>query len=321
MRTLKAAISHPIGSPQLVDYCLKTLAARTIDGMTVAVRCNSETKTLEYRLTDETNLMPNVSMPTQDHLRRDIKFLYDVLLYPHTMNPYQPEKDYEHAKRSAMILLDCKQFTKHYDLEQDFLPENPSMLHIWCHVELSDQVGDPPSIPQELLTLPQTATVADLKMEATKTFRDIYLMLQTFVANQLLDFGTASESTQVKLLFGANGTVRIQGKCAGGERRVGIYRMERGVDKWTVSCSCGATDDDGERMLSCDSCHVWQHTRCAGISDFDQVPKRYVCKSCKFLNKPKRPRPVYSNGPNKRCKTGTGALSLAGGGFLKPHIF
>nr|CAB3489593.1 unnamed protein product [Digitaria exilis] len=90
--------------------------------------------------------------------------------------------------------------------------------------------------------------------------------------------------------------------------------MERGVDNWTVSCSCGATDDDGERMLSCDSCHVWQHTRCAGISDFDQVPKRYVCKSCKFLNKPKRPRPVYSNGPNKRCKTGTGR------GFLKPHI-
>ncbi|CAO2141315.1 unnamed protein product [Urochloa humidicola] len=321
MRTLKAAISHPVGSPQLVDYCLRTLAARTVDGMTVAVRCNGETKTLEYRLMDETALLPDVSMPTQDHLRCDIKFLYDALLYPHTMNPYKPGKDYENAKRSAMILLDCKQFTKHYDLEQEFLPQNPSMLHIWCHIVLLDQVGDPPSIPPELLTLPQTATVADLKLEATKTFRDIYLMLQTFVATQLLDCGTASESTQLKLLFGANGTVRIQGKCVGGERRVGIYRMERGVDKWTVSCSCGATDDDGERMLSCDSCHVWQHTRCAGISDFDQVPKRYVCKSCNFFNKPKRPRPVYSNGPNKRCKTGTGAFSLVGGGFLKPHVF
>lgn len=273
------------------------------------------------RLTDENILLPNVSMPTRDHLHRDIKFLYDALLYPHTMNPYKPEKDYEHAKSSAMILLDCKQFTKHYDLEQEFLPQNSSMLHVWCHVELLDQVGDPPSIPPELLTLPQTATVADLKLEATKTFRDIYLMLQNFVANQLLEFGTASESTQVKLLIGANGTVCIQGKCVGGERRVGIYRMERGVDNWTVICSCGAMDDDGERMLSCDSCHVWQHTRCAGISDFDQVPKRYVCKSCKFLNKPKRPRPVYSSGPNKRCKTGTGAFSLAGGGFLKPHIF
>ena len=50
MRTLKAAMYHPIGSPQLVDYCLKTLGTRTTDGMTVAVRCNSETNTLEYRL-------------------------------------------------------------------------------------------------------------------------------------------------------------------------------------------------------------------------------------------------------------------------------
>lgn len=221
-----------------------------------------------------------------------------------------------------MILLDCKQFTKHYDLEQEFLPQNPSMLHMWCQVELLDQVGDPPCIPPELLTLPQTATVADLKVEIARTFRDIYLMLQSFVANQLVDCGTASESTQLKLLFGANGTVCVQGRCAGGERRVGIYRMERGVDKWTVSCSCGAKDDDGERMLSCDSCHVWQHTRCAGISDFDQVPKRHVCNSCKLLHKHKSsgPRPVYNSGPSKRCKIGTGAFSHVGGGFLRPHI-
>lgn len=322
MRTLKAAMCHPIGSPQLVDYCLKTLGTRKIDGMSVAVRCNSETNTLEYRLTDEPIVLPNVSMPTLDHLRRDIKFLHDALLYPHTMHPYKPENCYEHAKRSAMILLDCKQFTKHYDLEQEFLPQNPSMLHMWCQVELLDQVGDPPCIPPELLTLPQTATVADLKVEVTRTFRDIYLMLQSFVANQLVDCGTASESTQLKLLFGVNGTVRVQGRCAGGERRVGIYRMERGVDKWTVNCSCGAKDDDGERMLSCDSCHVWQHTRCAGISDFDQVPKRYVCNSCKLLHKHKSsgPRPVYNSGPSKRCKIGTGAFSHVGGGFLRPHI-
>ncbi|KAJ1275239.1 hypothetical protein BS78_05G121300 [Paspalum vaginatum] len=322
LRTLKAAISRPVGSPQLVDYCLRTIGNITIDGMTVAVRCNSESKTLEYRLMDETILLPNVPMPTQDNLCRDIKFLHDALLYPHTMHPYKPEKCYEHAMRSAMVLLDCKQFTKHYDLEQEFLPQNPSMLHVWCQVELLDQDDDPPCIPTELLTLPQTATVADLKVEATRTFCGIYLMLQSFVATQLLDCGTASESTQLKLLFGSNGTVRVHGRCVGGERRVGIYKMERGIDKWTVHCSCGAKDDDGESMLSCDSCHVWQHTRCVGISDFDQVPKRYVCKSCKLLHKHKSsgPRPVYNSGPNKRCKIGTGAFSRVSGGFLRPHI-
>uniref|UniRef100_A0A453HHC4 PTC1-like winged helix-turn-helix domain-containing protein n=1 Tax=Aegilops tauschii subsp. strangulata TaxID=200361 RepID=A0A453HHC4_AEGTS len=50
MRTLKAATAHPIGSPQLVDYCLKTIGGtRTYDGMVVVVRCNSETNTIEYR--------------------------------------------------------------------------------------------------------------------------------------------------------------------------------------------------------------------------------------------------------------------------------
>lgn len=346
MRTLKAATAHPIGSPQLVDYCLKTIGGtRTYDGMVVVVRCNSETNTIEYRLVTQilvvtcitslvlvfmikrltvffshcrlTNeILPpkNVSMPTREHLLRDIKFLYDALLFPHTMQPYKLEQIHEHANRSAMILLDCKQFIKHYDLEEHFLPQNQSVLHIWCQVELLDQVGDPPSVPAELLTLPQTATVADLKMEATRTFRSIYLMLQSFVANQLLDCPTADDTTQVKLLFGAKGTVSIQGKCVGGERRVAIYRMERGVDKWTVNCSCGAKDDDGERMLSCDSCHVWQHTRCVGFSDFDQVPKRYVCASCKLLHKSK----MYSGFPNKRCKTGS--FSHASGGSWRPHI-
>ncbi|KAF0897215.1 hypothetical protein E2562_034525 [Oryza meyeriana var. granulata] len=49
-RTLKAVTSHPIGSPQLVDYCIKTLGGTRTDGMVVAVRCNSEMNTVEYRL-------------------------------------------------------------------------------------------------------------------------------------------------------------------------------------------------------------------------------------------------------------------------------
>ncbi|KAG8090947.1 hypothetical protein GUJ93_ZPchr0011g26897 [Zizania palustris] len=305
-RTLKAVTSHPIGSPQLVDHCIKTLGGtRTDDGMVVAVRCDSEMKTVEYRLTNETHLLQNnVCNLTQDHLLHDIKFLYDALLNPHAMHPYRTEENYEDAKRSAMTLLDCKQFIQHYDMEEGFLPQNASLLHIWCQVDLSDQVDDPPCIPAELLTLVQTATVADLKVEVARTFQDIYLMLQGFVVDQLLDCATASETTQIKLLFGVKGAVRIKGRCIGGERRFAIYRMERGVDKWTVNCSCGAKDDDGERMLSCDACHVWQHTRCAGIDDFNRVPKRYVCKSCKLTHKAKSsdPRLIYSTRFTKDVK-------------------
>jgi hypothetical protein len=70
MRTLKAAMCHPIGSPQLVDYCLKTLGTRKIDGMSVAVRCNSETNTLEYRLM--------INIPVINY----ISLLLALMIYP-----------------------------------------------------------------------------------------------------------------------------------------------------------------------------------------------------------------------------------------------
>ncbi|OIT28422.1 phd finger protein [Nicotiana attenuata] len=53
--------------------------------------------------------------------------------------------------------------------------------------------------------------------------------------------------------------------------------MERGVERWTVDCFCGAKDDDGERMLACDVCGVWQHTGCAGIPDLDAIHARFIC--------------------------------------------
>ncbi|GJN13191.1 hypothetical protein PR202_ga31535 [Eleusine coracana subsp. coracana] len=119
-RTLKAAISHSIGSPQLVDYCLKTLGSRSIDDMVIAVRCNS--------FTDKTIPVQKTCLPTWEHLVRDIKFLFEMLLHPHSIHPYKPVDIHEDAKRSAMILLDCKQFKKHYDLEEDFLPKKPILV-------------------------------------------------------------------------------------------------------------------------------------------------------------------------------------------------
>lgn len=29
-----------------------------------------------------------------------------------------------------------------------------------------------------------------------------------------------------------------------------------------VLCTCGVKDDDGERMIACDICQTWMHTRC-----------------------------------------------------------
>lgn len=52
------------------------------------------------------------------------------------------------------------------------------------------------------------------------------------------------------------------------------------METWTLDCRCGAKDDDGERMLACDGCGVWQHTRCVGIDDMCSVPVKFVCCKC-----------------------------------------
>ncbi|KAL3568477.1 hypothetical protein D5086_031128 [Populus alba] len=57
-------------------------------------------------------------------------------------------------------------------------------------------------------------------------------------------------------------------------------RYEGGSDNWKVRCECGACDDDGERMVECDICEVWQHTRCNGIDDADTVPQLFICSGC-----------------------------------------
>ena len=48
-----------------------------------------------------------------------------------------------------------------------------------------------------------------------------------------------------------------------------------GWEDESVRCVCGAVDDDGEKMLQCEGCKVWQHVKCMGGE-----PKRYLCQVC-----------------------------------------
>ncbi|TPX34017.1 hypothetical protein SmJEL517_g03266 [Synchytrium microbalum] len=42
--------------------------------------------------------------------------------------------------------------------------------------------------------------------------------------------------------------------------------------------------ETGDLMIFCDSCQVWQHALCVGITDAKQVPKNYYCEQCKPEN-------------------------------------
>ncbi|CAK9319458.1 unnamed protein product [Citrullus colocynthis] len=289
-RTLRGAVCKA-GPPELLDYCLKNLGGKvSSDGMVVNAQRNPQSGAFEYRLepssvslnaaSDSTESSIS-SYPSEENLLLDLRFLYDAMLHPHSMVNYGPQATREAAVSSALKLIDCKQFVKDYKPEKLSTKLNPFSICLLCEVEVVEDSKDNSSRPPpELVILPSNATMSDLKLEASKAFQDVYLMFRRFQAEEIVDHGGVDDSTQVKLLFGQTESVCVRGRCQG-KIALNRFRMERGVERWTVDCSCGAKDDDGERMLACDLCGVWRHTRCSGIQDSDDVPGKFVCYKCR----------------------------------------
>ncbi|XP_060182692.1 PHD finger protein At1g33420 [Lycium barbarum] len=307
-RALRGAVCKA-GSPELLDYCLKELHGKqAADGMVVNARSVSGSASMEYKLergnpmvnvnTNENRLPCSPNFPSEEHLRRDLKYLYECMLNPQTMSNYVPLTRRKVAVNSATTVLDCKQFMKEYQPER-FLPIPKSdAIQVLCEVDIMEQSDAHSRNPPELLILPSDATISDLKAQASRTFQDVYLMFRRFQADELVGYGGVKESTQVKLLLGSAEFVTVRGKFLG-KNGLSRYRMERGLERWTVDCYCGAKDDDGERMLACDVCGVWQHTRCAGIPDLDAVPARFICLRCRCVS--------HTANASDSCKDESGA--------------
>ncbi|CAA0839285.1 PHD finger protein [Striga hermonthica] len=246
------------------------------------------------------------------------------MLNPSTMAPHMPPSKRNAAVSSATKILDCKQFVKDYHLTNHLfssLSPKQNTLRLLCEIDLSEQqqheVCNLKNPPLEMLVLSPNATIADLKNEAMKAFQDVYLMFRRFQADELVGYGAVDESTQVKLLLGSTEYVKIRGRFLG-KNSVSRFRMERGMDRWIVDCLCGARDDDGERMLACDVCSIWQHTRCAGILDSDCAPAKFFCYGCRSVAQTAkasgqcRNEVVVDGGDNAAgmgmCLTNTGVL-------------
>ena len=254
--------------------------------------------------------------PSVEQIVCDLKFLYDSILHPETMVNFRPQAMRECLMDSATKLLDCKQFMKDYEPVR-MTTNNPFAIHLWCYVELSDRPKDDLALPPELVVLPLNATVADLKSEVTKAFKEVYAMFKMFQAEELPEFGPVEDSITVKFLVGMGGSIRVRGRCPA-KHGLSRFRMERGMENWTVDCTCGAKDDDGERMLACDTCCVWQHTRCAGIDNSHAIPAKFVCMRCfKSYSKESRRIDVSISDTNRGlspstfCKDEAVAVALA----------
>lgn len=291
-RALRGAL-YKNSSLELLDYCLKHLGGKLApNGMVVKARFSPASVDVEYRL--ESSSVQNVdgsesdlNFPSEEQILCDLKFLYDSILHPDTMLSHTPQVMRERIIDAATKLLDCKQFVKDYK-PYKMAEESSFGIHLWCHVALSDESKDDFVLPPELIVLPLSATVADLKREATTAFQEVYAMFKRFEVEELLGYGSIKDSFTVKLLLGSCGSIPLKGRCLA-KHGLNRFRMERGIESWTVDCTCGAKDDDGERMLACDTCGVWQHTRCAGIHSSDEMPAKFVCMRCVSQESPKHP--------------------------------
>ncbi|XP_027333042.1 PHD finger protein At1g33420-like [Abrus precatorius] len=311
-RFLKGSVCKGAAS-ELLDYSLKHFRGKSAsNGMVVQSRCNPVSNAVEFRLDQLSSVQSGFgaisSYPSEEQVISDLRFLFYSIIHPDKMASNGRWIVKKSVVDSARKLLDCKQFMKDYKPEK-VAAELPPAIRLWCSVELSDQPKDDPSPPPELIILPLNATLSDLMSEVTSVFQEVYVMYKRFQAEKLLEFGSVSDSYTLKFLLGTSGFVQIQGKCPA-KHRLNRFRMERGTEAWKVDCPCGANDDDGERMLACDTCGVWQHTRCAGIDNSDSIPSKFVCLRCLNLYR-KKARKLPDLDGNKACKSNTTCRGVA----------
>ncbi|RID74548.1 hypothetical protein BRARA_B01641 [Brassica rapa] len=288
-----------IGDTGLLDYVLKSMNNVIVGNALVQRYVDPLTRILHYtiqELDDATKLVEQKkdavieAVPLRvvseskagGHVHGDLLLLYtNVLLnYPKS----------ESVRSAAQVVLDSKHFVKEWPLWDNddkifrFVCRinNPSLIDL-----RTEQVTELP--PGELVTVSLQATVFDLKQAIEETFRDTYCILTNFEVNEI-DELKEDDDDDSNLLFGKLEPCSALTVRGDGIDLESTLKFQGGSDTWMVKCVCRARDDDGERMISCDVCEVWQHTRCCGIDDSDTLPPLYVCSSCcdEFAEQQKR---------------------------------
>ncbi|PQM40741.1 PHD finger protein MALE MEIOCYTE DEATH 1 [Prunus yedoensis var. nudiflora] len=213
--------------------------------------------------------LPSAALVPGVDVYNDVLYLYEHVLLGH------PES--ELVELATRAILDTKHFVK----ECSFRDEEEQLLTFICQllpssmdmdIELKRELP-----PGEIVVMPLHATIGELKRAAETALRETYCITERFVVTGIEGL---DEMEDMEVLFGV-----VQSGAEVGVRGTGIdldtpLRYEGGSDTWMVRCECGARDDDGERMVACDICEVWQHTRCCGIEDADTVPPLFVCSAC-----------------------------------------
>jgi hypothetical protein len=272
-QAVRDAARGDIGDTGLLDFVIKSLNNTIVGNCIVRRVPDPENRLLHFSLEEydepgqepgevEAERTPVVRWPSPAEVERDLRALYRAMV--------------EACSDEAQAVLDCKHWVKWWGLRDEsddqlrFLVEWQPQP--WEATELTWSMP-----PGDIVVVPLHASIGELLVEAEHALRDTYCFFEEFQA-EALD-GISGEKWDPVMLGGAESgdKIVVHGHGANMETRL---RCQGGVDAWMVRCVCGAQDDDGERMVACDVCDVWHHTRCVGIADSEPVPPLFLCMIC-----------------------------------------
>mmetsp|Transcript_6229 Transcript_6229/g.15147 ORF Transcript_6229/g.15147 Transcript_6229/m.15147 type:complete len:249 (+) Transcript_6229:103-849(+) len=228
--------------------------------------------------------------------QNDLKLLYNALVHHLERVPSQgPKSSVLPWASDVRLLLDTKQFEKNYYGEVAAPPPTTlrSMLRLLVTVKLDEGVATHTlgkreresrihkvAIPCEILVLPEYSSVKQLKEEIGKAMRELYTIFENFEVSEIISgIRSAKIADEARLCdLKIDKFIVVKGK---GISTNTLFYHIGGLEDWIVDCLCGTKDDDGERMVECERCSNWVHTRCYGYPDSAPCPENFVCGKCR----------------------------------------
>ncbi|KAF6146540.1 hypothetical protein GIB67_008826, partial [Kingdonia uniflora] len=273
-----------IGDTGLLDFVIKSINNYIVGNYVVLRTLNPSTRVLEFTInevnsptivdSDEDEAIvesPPITDPVGLDVYQDAKCLYHEVLEEY------PES--ELVELATRVVLDSKHLVKEWIFKDD---EEDVLLRFLCQLlmtpdECEMKKGNRPLPQGELVVVPPYATVGDLKIACEEALKDTYCIMKGLTVDEIEGVDVMNDEEVLFGSFESGANVWVRGSGMDLESKL---TYEGGSDSWTVDCSCGAKDDDGERMVSCDICEVWQHTRCNCIDENEVVPTLFLCSRC-----------------------------------------
>ncbi|GAB4835493.1 hypothetical protein Ancab_000402 [Ancistrocladus abbreviatus] len=282
-----------IGDTGLLDFVLKSLGNHVVGNYLVRRSLNPVTKVLEYCLEDISNTLPNhdslmdpktKASPckiTRFQLAKDIFYLYKCILREKKVG-LNSCGILTAVPVATRIILDSKYLVKEFSQE---LPsraiQTGETIEIYCTVQIKDKEKKSipmPMLPYECLIIRGSMTINELKREVEKCFREMYWGLRSLVIESIANT-TTWENDRVYGQIDEGSELVFEGGIDANELQ-GMWESSSLNGRGCVDCACGAKEDDGERMVPCDICEVWQHTRCLRIPNSEEIPRIFLCSRC-----------------------------------------